>query len=63
MQTCPLPGGSLVVAWGWQRSRQAEYDSAVAEKLVSELEGKTIHEVVAAGKARLLMALMPMGHA
>merc|ERR1740139_1351957 len=29
-------------------SVEAEYDASVAEKLVSELSGKTIHEVVAA---------------
>merc|ERR1719394_1708900 len=34
-------------------SVEAEYDSSVAEKLVSELEGKTVHEVIAAGKEKL----------
>eukprot|EP00446_Apocalathium_sp_SHHI-4_P093572 CAMPEP_0177458418 /NCGR_PEP_ID=MMETSP0369-20130122/13530_1 /TAXON_ID=447022 ORGANISM="Scrippsiella hangoei-like, Strain SHHI-4" /NCGR_SAMPLE_ID=MMETSP0369 /ASSEMBLY_ACC=CAM_ASM_000364 /LENGTH=82 /DNA_ID=CAMNT_0018931555 /DNA_START=56 /DNA_END=300 /DNA_ORIENTATION=- len=34
-------------------SVEAECDSAVAEKLVSELEGKSVHEVVAAGKEKL----------
>merc|ERR1719148_424248 len=34
-------------------SVEAEYDSSVAEKLVSELEGKTIHEVIATGKEKL----------
>merc|ERR1719215_420712 len=34
-------------------SVEAEYDASVADKLVSELEGKTIHEVVAAGKEKL----------
>merc|ERR1719215_2470759 len=34
-------------------SVEAEYDASVAEKLVSELEGKTIHEVVKAGKEKL----------
>eukprot|EP00928_Gymnodinium_smaydae_P033322 TRINITY_DN238_c5_g1_i1.p2 TRINITY_DN238_c5_g1~~TRINITY_DN238_c5_g1_i1.p2 ORF type:complete len:116 (+),score=54.41 TRINITY_DN238_c5_g1_i1:168-515(+) len=31
----------------------AECDDEVAGKLVSELEGKTIHEVIAAGKEKL----------
>jgi len=34
-------------------SVEAEYDSSIAEKLVSELEGKTVHEVIAAGKEKL----------
>mmetsp|Transcript_53945 Transcript_53945/g.106441 ORF Transcript_53945/g.106441 Transcript_53945/m.106441 type:complete len:115 (+) Transcript_53945:58-402(+) len=34
-------------------SVEAEFDSSIAEKLVSELEGKTVHEVIAAGKDRL----------
>lgn len=34
-------------------SVEAGYDSAVAEKLVTELGGETIHEVVAAGKEKL----------
>eukprot|EP00429_Kryptoperidinium_foliaceum_P062659 CAMPEP_0176078362 /NCGR_PEP_ID=MMETSP0120_2-20121206/39187_1 /TAXON_ID=160619 /ORGANISM="Kryptoperidinium foliaceum, Strain CCMP 1326" /LENGTH=117 /DNA_ID=CAMNT_0017412107 /DNA_START=76 /DNA_END=427 /DNA_ORIENTATION=+ len=34
-------------------SVEAEYDAEVAEKLVSELSGKTVHEVVAAGKEKL----------
>eukprot|EP00928_Gymnodinium_smaydae_P048336 TRINITY_DN322_c0_g2_i1.p3 TRINITY_DN322_c0_g2~~TRINITY_DN322_c0_g2_i1.p3 ORF type:complete len:114 (-),score=60.33 TRINITY_DN322_c0_g2_i1:76-417(-) len=32
---------------------EADFDEEVAEKLVSELSGKTIHEVVAAGKEKL----------
>eukprot|EP00928_Gymnodinium_smaydae_P024310 TRINITY_DN196_c5_g1_i1.p3 TRINITY_DN196_c5_g1~~TRINITY_DN196_c5_g1_i1.p3 ORF type:complete len:115 (+),score=61.15 TRINITY_DN196_c5_g1_i1:105-449(+) len=31
----------------------AECDDEVASKLVSELEGKTVHEVIAAGKEKL----------
>eukprot|EP00930_Biecheleria_cincta_P052967 TRINITY_DN3827_c0_g1_i4.p2 TRINITY_DN3827_c0_g1~~TRINITY_DN3827_c0_g1_i4.p2 ORF type:complete len:116 (+),score=50.78 TRINITY_DN3827_c0_g1_i4:160-507(+) len=34
-------------------SVEAEYDAALAEKLVSELQGKTVHEVIAAGKEKL----------
>merc|ERR1719468_100754 len=31
----------------------AEYDADIAEKLVSELEGKNIHDVIASGKDKL----------
>eukprot|EP00931_Biecheleriopsis_adriatica_P088866 TRINITY_DN630_c0_g1_i2.p1 TRINITY_DN630_c0_g1~~TRINITY_DN630_c0_g1_i2.p1 ORF type:complete len:115 (+),score=54.07 TRINITY_DN630_c0_g1_i2:183-527(+) len=31
----------------------SEYDEAIAEKLVSELQGKAVHEIVAAGKEKL----------
>eukprot|EP00931_Biecheleriopsis_adriatica_P022664 TRINITY_DN144_c0_g1_i1.p1 TRINITY_DN144_c0_g1~~TRINITY_DN144_c0_g1_i1.p1 ORF type:complete len:114 (+),score=50.61 TRINITY_DN144_c0_g1_i1:74-415(+) len=34
-------------------SVESEYDESIASKLVSELDGKTIHEVVAAGKEKL----------
>merc|ERR1719382_582572 len=34
-------------------SVESEYDEALASKLVSELEGKTIHEVIANGKEKL----------
>merc|ERR1719507_1546535 len=34
-------------------SVEAEYDESIASKLVSELEGKTIHEVIAGGKEKL----------
>merc|ERR1719330_487322 len=34
-------------------SVDAEYDEEIASKLCSELEGKTIHEVVAEGKEKL----------
>merc|ERR1712160_40848 len=34
-------------------SVEAEYDAALAEKLVSELQGKTVHEVIAAGEEKL----------
>eukprot|EP00746_Dinoflagellata_sp_MGD_P160423 gnl/MRDRNA2_/MRDRNA2_87164_c0_seq1.p2 gnl/MRDRNA2_/MRDRNA2_87164_c0~~gnl/MRDRNA2_/MRDRNA2_87164_c0_seq1.p2 ORF type:complete len:113 (+),score=51.05 gnl/MRDRNA2_/MRDRNA2_87164_c0_seq1:96-434(+) len=32
---------------------ECEYDADVASKLVSELEGKTIHEVIAANREKL----------
>lgn len=31
----------------------SEYDEGIASKLVSELEGKVVHEVVKAGKEKL----------
>merc|ERR1712190_19016 len=34
-------------------SVESEYDESVASKLCSELEGKTVHEVIAAGKEKL----------
>eukprot|EP00928_Gymnodinium_smaydae_P055981 TRINITY_DN3943_c0_g1_i2.p2 TRINITY_DN3943_c0_g1~~TRINITY_DN3943_c0_g1_i2.p2 ORF type:complete len:114 (+),score=57.49 TRINITY_DN3943_c0_g1_i2:83-424(+) len=34
-------------------SVEAEYDEEVAQKMVSELEGKTIDEVIKAGKEKL----------
>lgn len=34
-------------------SVDSEYDESIASKLVSELEGKVVHEVVAAGKEKL----------
>uniref|UniRef100_A0A7S4RE96 60S acidic ribosomal protein P2 n=1 Tax=Alexandrium monilatum TaxID=311494 RepID=A0A7S4RE96_9DINO len=34
-------------------SVESDYDADIASKLVSELEGKTIHEVIAAGKEKL----------
>merc|ERR1719235_1520649 len=34
-------------------SVESDYDESIATKLVSEMEGKTIHEVVAAGKEKL----------
>mmetsp|Transcript_592 Transcript_592/g.550 ORF Transcript_592/g.550 Transcript_592/m.550 type:complete len:113 (-) Transcript_592:94-432(-) len=34
-------------------SVEAEYDEALASKLVSELSGKTIHEVIKEGKDKL----------
>ena len=34
-------------------SVESEYDESIASKLVSELEGKVVHEVVAAGKEKL----------
>jgi len=34
-------------------SVESEYDESIASKLVSELEGKTVHEVVAEGKEKL----------
>mmetsp|Transcript_70472 Transcript_70472/g.159975 ORF Transcript_70472/g.159975 Transcript_70472/m.159975 type:complete len:103 (-) Transcript_70472:8-316(-) len=34
-------------------SVESDYDEAIASKLVSELEGKAIHEVIAAGKEKL----------
>merc|ERR1719357_1065918 len=34
-------------------SVESEYDESIASKLVSELEGKTIHEVIAEGKEKL----------
>merc|ERR1719380_261850 len=34
-------------------SVESDYDESIASKLCSELEGKTIHEVVAAGKEKL----------
>merc|ERR1719267_380992 len=34
-------------------SVESEYDESIASKLVSQLEGKTIHEVVAEGKEKL----------
>eukprot|EP00933_Yihiella_yeosuensis_P056902 TRINITY_DN5635_c0_g1_i1.p1 TRINITY_DN5635_c0_g1~~TRINITY_DN5635_c0_g1_i1.p1 ORF type:complete len:112 (+),score=59.55 TRINITY_DN5635_c0_g1_i1:95-430(+) len=34
-------------------SVESEYDDEVAKKLVSELDGKTIHEVVKEGKEKL----------
>merc|ERR1719453_737121 len=35
-------------------SVEAEYDGSLADKLVSELEGKTVHEVIVAGREKLL---------
>lgn len=32
---------------------ESEYDESIASKLVSELDGKVVHEVVAAGKEKL----------
>ena len=32
---------------------EAEYDEELASKLVSELEGKAVHEIIAAGKEKL----------
>mmetsp|Transcript_91613 Transcript_91613/g.165428 ORF Transcript_91613/g.165428 Transcript_91613/m.165428 type:complete len:113 (-) Transcript_91613:121-459(-) len=32
---------------------EADFDEAIAQKLVSELEGKTVHEVIASGKEKL----------
>eukprot|EP00933_Yihiella_yeosuensis_P044554 TRINITY_DN397_c1_g1_i1.p1 TRINITY_DN397_c1_g1~~TRINITY_DN397_c1_g1_i1.p1 ORF type:complete len:114 (+),score=43.86 TRINITY_DN397_c1_g1_i1:132-473(+) len=32
---------------------EAEFDEEIAKKLVSELEGKTVHEVIAEGKTKL----------
>mmetsp|Transcript_60801 Transcript_60801/g.168574 ORF Transcript_60801/g.168574 Transcript_60801/m.168574 type:complete len:118 (+) Transcript_60801:105-458(+) len=34
-------------------SVESDYDESIASKLVSELEGKAIHEVIAAGKEKL----------
>eukprot|EP00933_Yihiella_yeosuensis_P056903 TRINITY_DN5635_c0_g2_i2.p1 TRINITY_DN5635_c0_g2~~TRINITY_DN5635_c0_g2_i2.p1 ORF type:complete len:111 (+),score=56.19 TRINITY_DN5635_c0_g2_i2:72-404(+) len=34
-------------------SVESEYDEEVAKKLISELDGKTIHEVIAEGKEKL----------
>ena len=34
-------------------SVEADYDEEIANKLVSELEGKTVHEVIAEGKEKL----------
>eukprot|EP00440_Ansanella_granifera_P053221 gb/GFBE01057697.1/.p1 GENE.gb/GFBE01057697.1/~~gb/GFBE01057697.1/.p1 ORF type:complete len:114 (+),score=60.03 gb/GFBE01057697.1/:1-342(+) len=34
-------------------SVEAECDEAIAEKLVSELQGKAVHEIIAAGKEKL----------
>lgn len=34
-------------------SVDSEYDESIASKLVSELEGKVVHEVVKAGKEKL----------
>merc|ERR1719504_581436 len=34
-------------------SVESDYDESIASKLCSELEGKTVHEVVAAGKEKL----------
>mmetsp|Transcript_65816 Transcript_65816/g.136183 ORF Transcript_65816/g.136183 Transcript_65816/m.136183 type:complete len:114 (+) Transcript_65816:104-445(+) len=34
-------------------SVESEYDEEIASKLVSQMEGKAIHEVVAAGKEKL----------
>uniref|UniRef100_A0A7S1Q1S9 60S acidic ribosomal protein P2 n=1 Tax=Alexandrium catenella TaxID=2925 RepID=A0A7S1Q1S9_ALECA len=34
-------------------SVESDYDESIASKLVSELEGKTIHEVIASGKEKL----------
>eukprot|EP00419_Tripos_fusus_P054214 CAMPEP_0172799320 /NCGR_PEP_ID=MMETSP1075-20121228/1810_1 /TAXON_ID=2916 /ORGANISM="Ceratium fusus, Strain PA161109" /LENGTH=102 /DNA_ID=CAMNT_0013636993 /DNA_START=65 /DNA_END=369 /DNA_ORIENTATION=+ len=34
-------------------SVESEYDEGIASKLVSELEGKTVHEVIAEGKEKL----------
>ncbi|CAK9020722.1 unnamed protein product [Durusdinium trenchii] len=34
-------------------SVESEYDESIASKLVSELDGKVVHEVVAAGKEKL----------
>eukprot|EP00418_Pyrodinium_bahamense_P013991 CAMPEP_0179125710 /NCGR_PEP_ID=MMETSP0796-20121207/59470_1 /TAXON_ID=73915 /ORGANISM="Pyrodinium bahamense, Strain pbaha01" /LENGTH=118 /DNA_ID=CAMNT_0020824429 /DNA_START=78 /DNA_END=434 /DNA_ORIENTATION=+ len=34
-------------------SVESDYDESIAEKLVSELDGKAIHEVIAAGKEKL----------
>eukprot|EP00929_Paragymnodinium_shiwhaense_P008443 TRINITY_DN1123_c0_g1_i2.p2 TRINITY_DN1123_c0_g1~~TRINITY_DN1123_c0_g1_i2.p2 ORF type:complete len:116 (+),score=63.73 TRINITY_DN1123_c0_g1_i2:79-426(+) len=34
-------------------SVESEYDESIAEKLVSELSGKTIHEIVKEGKDKL----------
>merc|ERR1719359_1100273 len=32
----------------------ADFDEAIAESLVAELKGKTVHEVIAAGKEKLV---------
>ncbi|CAE8598955.1 unnamed protein product [Polarella glacialis] len=32
---------------------EADFDEAIAQKLVSELEGKTVHELIASGKEKL----------
>eukprot|EP00933_Yihiella_yeosuensis_P044553 TRINITY_DN397_c0_g1_i2.p2 TRINITY_DN397_c0_g1~~TRINITY_DN397_c0_g1_i2.p2 ORF type:complete len:112 (+),score=54.15 TRINITY_DN397_c0_g1_i2:137-472(+) len=32
---------------------ECEFDEEIAKKLVSELEGKTVHEVIAEGKTKL----------
>mmetsp|Transcript_111672 Transcript_111672/g.249518 ORF Transcript_111672/g.249518 Transcript_111672/m.249518 type:complete len:115 (+) Transcript_111672:62-406(+) len=34
-------------------SVESDYDEIIASKLVSEMEGKTIHEVIASGKEKL----------
>ncbi|CAE8636167.1 unnamed protein product, partial [Polarella glacialis] len=34
-------------------SVEADFDETIAQKLVSELEGKTVHELIAAGKEKL----------
>mmetsp|Transcript_99762 Transcript_99762/g.282310 ORF Transcript_99762/g.282310 Transcript_99762/m.282310 type:complete len:115 (+) Transcript_99762:79-423(+) len=34
-------------------SVESEYDEAIASKLVGELEGKTIHEIIKGGKEKL----------
>uniref|UniRef100_A0A7S2J5S1 60S acidic ribosomal protein P2 n=1 Tax=Alexandrium andersonii TaxID=327968 RepID=A0A7S2J5S1_9DINO len=34
-------------------SVESDYDESIASKLVSEMEGKTIHEVIASGKEKL----------
>lgn len=32
----------------------AEFDESIAERLVSEMQGKTVHELIAAGKEKLV---------
>ncbi|CAE8721372.1 unnamed protein product [Polarella glacialis] len=32
---------------------ESDFDETIAQKLVSELEGKTVHEVIASGKEKL----------
>uniref|UniRef100_A0A7S1RKM4 60S acidic ribosomal protein P2 n=1 Tax=Alexandrium catenella TaxID=2925 RepID=A0A7S1RKM4_ALECA len=53
---CALAGNESPSASDIQKvleSVESDYDESIASKLVSELEGKTIHEVIAAGKEKL----------
>lgn len=53
---CILGGNESPTAADIQKileSVEAEFDEGVAQKLVSELEGKTVHEIIAAGREKL----------